>query len=299
MAMAAAADREQEIAGLIAECVRRHRANLRDDVSGLYWHGLPSRREGHDGFIGHGTGWTAMGLVHLLDCFPTAHDGYADILSMFREVCEAAIRFQDEDGTFHSFLNVPWTPYCTHYTCWMGHVFLRGARKGYLDRDFVRPGLKAWEATKARAFQGDVIAIGEMRDYETIKICLTAAETGVLVLSTLHIISIDKIIERLLSYAPDGSDGHMRALMAETLQGVIHQELLPTVNGGKRVACELLIGTDTIRNVMRKRETFHLRNLIVTGQRHGMQTMKASLDQLYENGDITDSVYDSVIENYR
>jgi len=145
----------------------------------------------------------------------------------------------------------------------------------------------------------DVIAIGEMRDYETIKIALTAAETGVLVLSTLHIISIDKIIERLLSYAPDGSDGHMRALMAEALIGVVHQELVPTVDGGKRAACETLVVTDAVRNILRKRGTFHLRNLITTGQRYGMQTMKASLDELREQGLIAEAVYSAVLESYR
>ncbi|MCZ6682286.1 MAG: PilT/PilU family type 4a pilus ATPase [Planctomycetota bacterium] len=145
----------------------------------------------------------------------------------------------------------------------------------------------------------DVIAIGEMRDYDTIKTALTAAETGVLVFSTLHIISIDKIIERLLSYAPDGNDGHMRALMSEALLGVIHQELLPTVNGGKRIASEILVVTDAVRNVMRNRGTFHLRNLIVTGQRFGMQTMKSSLEQLKQEGAIAESVYGAVVQNYR
>lgn len=145
----------------------------------------------------------------------------------------------------------------------------------------------------------DVIAIGEMRDYDTIKIALAAAETGVLVLSTLHIISIDKIIERLLSYAPDGSDGHMRTLLAEGLLAVIHQELLPTISGGKRIACETLVATDAVRNVMRNRGTFHLRNVITTGQRYGMQTMKTSIDQLREEGVIADAIYEGVAENYR
>lgn len=145
----------------------------------------------------------------------------------------------------------------------------------------------------------DVIAVGEMRDYDTIKTALTAAETGVLVMSTLHIISIDKIIERLLSYAPDGSDGHIRTLLAESLLGVIHQELLPTTDGGKRVAVEILVATDAVRNVMRNRGTFHLRNSITTGQRWGMRSMKTSLDQLKDDGTITDVVYQQVVENYR
>ena len=144
----------------------------------------------------------------------------------------------------------------------------------------------------------DVIAIGEMRDYETIKIALTAAETGILVLSTLHIISIDKLIERLLSYAPDGSDGHMRALISEGLLAVIHQELLPTVDGGKRVASEILIASHGVRNIIRKESTFRLSNFIATGQKHGMQTMKKSLDMLLEEEAITQSIYEEILKNY-
>jgi len=144
----------------------------------------------------------------------------------------------------------------------------------------------------------DVIAIGEMRDYDTIKTCLAAAETGVMVISTLHIISIDKIIERLLAYAPDGSDGHIRVLLAECLIGVVHQELLPTLDGGKRVATEILVATDAVRNVMRKRGTFHLRNLITTGQRYGMTTMKISLDQLRDEGAIDTEMHARILENY-
>lgn len=145
----------------------------------------------------------------------------------------------------------------------------------------------------------NVIAIGEMRDYDTIKIALTAAETGVLVLSTLHVISIDKIIERLLSYAPDGGDGHIRTLLAEALLCIVHQELLPTIDGGKRIAAETLVATDAVRNVLRNRKTFHLRNAIMTGQRYGMQPMKTSLDQLLGEGVISDAVYNNVLESYR
>ena len=159
MAMATVVDREDEIATLIAECVRQQRKNLRDETTGLYWHGLPGRHEKLDGFIGHGSGWTAMGLVHLLDYFPTRHSAYDEVKSIFLELCQDTLRVQGEDGSFHSILNYHWTPYCVHYTSWLGHAFLRGARKGYLDQRFVEPGLKAWEATKMRAFQGRVIGL--------------------------------------------------------------------------------------------------------------------------------------------
>jgi len=145
----------------------------------------------------------------------------------------------------------------------------------------------------------DVIAIGEMRDFDTIKIALTAAETGVLVFSTLHIMSIDKIIERLLAYAPEGYEGQIRTQLAEALLCVIHQELLPSISGGKRVACEVLVATEAVRNLIRNRGTYYLRSAITTGGRYGMQTMRASLDQLREEGEISDSLYRVVAENYR
>lgn len=144
----------------------------------------------------------------------------------------------------------------------------------------------------------DVIAIGEMRDYETIKIALTAAETGVLVLSTLHIISIDKMIERLLSYAPAEDQGHLRYLLAGALQAVIHQELMPSTDGHKRVACEVLLATDAARNVIRNRDGFMLRNIIHTGGRHGMITMAQSVGALLEQGLLQREVADGVLANY-
>jgi len=144
----------------------------------------------------------------------------------------------------------------------------------------------------------DIIAIGEMRDYETIKIALTAAETGVLVLSTLHVISIDKIIERLLSYAPASDEGQLRFLLAESLQGVIHQELVPTVNGGQRVACEILVVTNAAKNIIRRKGGFFLRSVIETGRKHGMITMVESLNSLLEAGTISENVAKAVSSNY-
>jgi len=144
----------------------------------------------------------------------------------------------------------------------------------------------------------DIIAIGEMRDYETIKIALTAAETGVLVLSTLHVISIDKIIERLLSYAPASDEGQLRFLLAESLQGVIHQELVPTVDGGQRVACEVLVVTSAAKNIIRRKGGFFLRSVIETGKKHGMTTMLESLNSLLESGTISENVAKAVSASY-
>jgi twitching motility protein PilT len=144
----------------------------------------------------------------------------------------------------------------------------------------------------------DVIGIGEMRDYDTVRIALTAAETGVLVISTLHIISIDKIIERLLSYAPPERENHIRYLLADSLQGIIHQELLPTREGGKRVACEVLVVTDAARNIIRSRGTYFLRNVLTTGARYGMMTMKQSVDRLVEENVVSEDVAKSVLVNY-
>ncbi len=144
----------------------------------------------------------------------------------------------------------------------------------------------------------DVIAIGEMRDYETIKVALIAAETGVLVLSTMHIISIDKLIERMLSYAPAEDQGHLRYMLAAALQAVIHQELIPALDGGKRVGCETLIATDAVKNVIRTRESFMLRNIIHTGARYGMITMVQSVSELVKSKAISPEVAESILRNY-
>jgi twitching motility protein PilT len=144
----------------------------------------------------------------------------------------------------------------------------------------------------------DVIAIGEMRDYETIRIALTAAETGVLVLSTLHVISIDKIIERLLSYASASDEGQLRFLLAESLQGMIHQELVPTVDGGQRVACEVLIVTNAAKNIMRRKGGYFLRSVIETGKKLGMVTMVESINTLLQAGIISEGVAKAVSSNY-
>src|SRR5687768_4243629 len=144
----------------------------------------------------------------------------------------------------------------------------------------------------------DVLLIGEMRDYDTIETALRAAETGVLVLSTMHIVSIEKLMDRLLAFVPQGRENMIRAMASESLLAVIHQELLPTVDGGKRVATEVLVATRGVKNQIRTGTDLQLRNSIMAGGSVGMQTMGASLDQLLFEGVISEGVYQNVLKNY-
>jgi twitching motility protein PilT len=169
---------------------------------------------------------------------------------------------------------------------------VRQRRVGHDTQTFAS-GLKA-----ALRQDPDVVAIGEMRDFETFKTALVAASTGVLVFSTLHSISIDKVIERLVSYGTADFEMHIRYLMADTIQAIVHQELMATVDGGKAVACELLIANDAARNTFRKSGSYTLRNIIATSGKQGMVTMRNSVNKLLEDGRITQDQALSVLANY-
>ena len=144
----------------------------------------------------------------------------------------------------------------------------------------------------------DVILIGEMRDYDTIDIALRAAASGVLVISTLHIVAVERMMDRLLAYALPGRENLIRTMTSEVLQCVIHQELLPTVDGGKRVACEILTGTRAVRNTLKSGTDSGLRTALLSGRDTGMVTMETSLDSLLAEGVITETVRDDVMKNY-
>lgn len=145
----------------------------------------------------------------------------------------------------------------------------------------------------------DVILIGEIRDYETIEIALSAAESGVLVISTLHIMSVERIVDRLMSLCPPGRETLIRTMLGETLVGVIHQELLPSVDGGKRVACEVLVATRAVRYLLRSGSELQIRNALQTGSAFGMLEMSASLHALLEEGAISEETALRVLRNYQ
>lgn len=144
----------------------------------------------------------------------------------------------------------------------------------------------------------DVVLIGEMRDFETIEIALRAAATGVLVISTLHIVSIERMMDRLLVYSLPGRENLIRTMTSEVLQAVIHQELLQTIDGGKRVACEVLVGTRAVRNVLKAGSEGGLRTALLSGRDTGMVTMQSSLDALVAEGAILEALRDDVMKNY-
>jgi twitching motility protein PilT len=134
----------------------------------------------------------------------------------------------------------------------------------------------------------DVILVGEMRDLETISTALTAAETGHLVFGTLHTQDAPQTIDRVIDVFPPEQQGQIRVQLSVTLQGVVTQQLLPTADGaGRCVACEVLVPTPAVRNLIREGKVHQIPSIIQTGSAHGMQTMDAALATLVRAGRIT------------
>jgi twitching motility protein PilT len=119
-----------------------------------------------------------------------------------------------------------------------------------------------------------------------------------MVISTLHIVALERMMDRLLAYALPGRENLIRTMTSEVLSCAIHQELLPTVDGGKRVACEILIGTRAVRNTLKSGTETGLRTALMSGRDSGMVTMQMSLDELFADGQITEAVREDVMRNY-
>jgi twitching motility protein PilT len=134
----------------------------------------------------------------------------------------------------------------------------------------------------------DVIAVGEMRDYETVATALTAAETGHLVLTTLHTPSAVQTVERIIGVFPASQQQQAIIQVAASLQGIVAQRLLPTVSkSGRVLACEVLVATTAARRIIRENECHRLATVIETGHQYGMQTMDSCLMDLYQRGEIS------------
>ncbi len=133
----------------------------------------------------------------------------------------------------------------------------------------------------------DIILVGELRDLETIRLAMTAAETGHLVFGTLHTSSAAKTIDRIIDVFPAGEKSMVRSMLSESLRSVIAQTLLKKIGGGRVAAWEIMIGTPAIRNLIREDKVAQMYSAIQTGQAAGMQTMDQALKELVTKGVIS------------
>lgn len=130
----------------------------------------------------------------------------------------------------------------------------------------------------------DIILVGEMRDLETIRLALTAAETGHLVFGTLHTSSAAKTIDRIIDVFPAAEKSMVRSMLSESLRAVISQTLLKKTGGGRIAAHEIMIGTPAIRNLIREDKVAQMYSAIQTGQSAGMQTLDQDLQKIVAKG---------------
>ena len=133
----------------------------------------------------------------------------------------------------------------------------------------------------------DFILVGELRDLETIRLALTAAETGHLVFATLHTSSAAKTIDRIIDVFPSGEKPMVRSMLSESLRAVIAQSLMKKVGGGRIAAHEIMVGIPAIRNLIREDKVAQMYSSIQTGQQHGMQTLDQCLQDLVQRGVVT------------
>jgi len=133
----------------------------------------------------------------------------------------------------------------------------------------------------------DIILVGELRDLETIRLALTAAETGHLVFGTLHTSSAAKTIDRIIDVFPAAEKTMVRSMLSESLRSVIAQTLMKKIGGGRIAGWEIMIGTPAIRNLIREDKVAQMYSSIQTGQAHGMITMDQYLQDLVSRGVVT------------
>jgi twitching motility protein PilT len=167
--------------------------------------------------------------------------------------------------------------------------FVHENKKCLLNQREVHRDTLSFEAALRSALREDpdVILVGEMRDLETIRLAMTAAETGHLVFGTLHTTSAPKTIDRIIDVFPGEEKSMVRSMLSESLRAVISQTLIKKVGGGRVAAHEIMIGVPAIRNLIREDKIAQMYSAIQTGMQHGMQTMDQCLQNLVNRGMIT------------
>ena len=164
--------------------------------------------------------------------------------------------------------------------------FLHESRTCLINQREVHRDTPGFDAALRSALREDpdIVLVGEMRDLETIRLALTAAETGHLVLATLHTSSAAKTIDRIVDVFPAGEKEMVRGMLAESLRAVIAQTLVRKTGGGRVAAHEIMLGTPAIRNLIREGKLAQIYSAIQTGQAHGMRTLDQCLDEYVKTG---------------
>ncbi|MGC8697965.1 MAG: type IV pilus twitching motility protein PilT [Halothiobacillus sp.] len=164
--------------------------------------------------------------------------------------------------------------------------FVHNSKKCLINQREVHRDTHSFNAALRSALREDpdVILVGELRDLETIRLALTAAETGHLVFATLHTSSAAKTIDRVVDVFPAAEKDMVRAMLSESLRAVISQTLLKKIEGGRIAAHEIMLGSPAIRNLIRENKIAQMYSAIQTGQTQGMQTLDQNLQQLVKRG---------------
>ena len=167
--------------------------------------------------------------------------------------------------------------------------FVHDCKRSLINQREVHKHTKGFSEALRSALREDpdVILVGEMRDLETIRLALTAAETGHLVFGTLHTTSAAKTIDRIVDVFPAAEKGMVRAMLSESLRAVISQSLLPKIGGGRVAAHEIMICNSAIRNLIREAKVAQMYSAIQTGRAVGMQTLDQCLQDLVNKNIIT------------
>jgi twitching motility protein PilT len=170
--------------------------------------------------------------------------------------------------------------------------FVHDSKKCLINQREVGPHTHSFENALRSALREDpdVVLVGELRDLETIRLALSAAETGHLVFGTLHTSSAAKTIDRIIDVFPGDEKEMVRAMLSESLQAVISQPLLKTKDGSGRVAAhEIMLGTPAIRNLIREAKIAQMYSAIQTGANVGMQTLDSNLTELVKRNIISNA----------
>ncbi len=170
--------------------------------------------------------------------------------------------------------------------------FVHQSKKSLVNQREVHRDTQSFEASLRSALREDpdTILVGEMRDLETIRLALTAAETGHLVFGTLHTTSAPKTIDRIVDVFPAAEKDMVRSMISSSLEAIISQTLLKRVQGGRVAAHEILIGTNAVRSMIKENKIAQMKSALQTGSSDGMQTLDQSLHKLMTLGHISREV---------